>query len=188
MNWLDEYNTLTLPPLAFGAHDTPESGLCAMEMVAFLERLPHSDKPPCTCDVLGAYVRGLNDAMDERQRNELLLPLLPSLIGTTSERHVRQRAAFIVTATTQRILPLRLSISDKGDCAELCRNAVLAYSELDWEISAIESGKAAEVASIGNAGALPIAVQILKEAIALGPNGGPDVSDERVAELAELAL
>lgn len=79
--WLQKITSIRLPLLAAGSHRTPEAGLCAMEMVAFMERLPHNDSPPCTCRVLTRYVQTLNDALynPERQR---LLPYLPRLVGT----------------------------------------------------------------------------------------------------------
>jgi hypothetical protein len=104
-NWLDAYKSLRLPPLKAGKHDDPSDGLCAMEMVAFLERLPHSDHPPCTCPIIGGFVRGLNDALDDDER-ERLLPYLPRLVGTVSFKHsaARGRAA-VLDALTQFLVP-----------------------------------------------------------------------------------
>ena len=53
-----------------GSHANPDLGLCAMEAVAWLAGYSHTDHPICTCPVLAAYVRMLNDDMpdDERQR------------------------------------------------------------------------------------------------------------------------
>ena len=67
--------------LKMGSHDKPEDGLCAMEAVAWLEGLPHSDRPECTCPVLAAYTRSLNDRMPEDERQKLVA-VLPHLIVT----------------------------------------------------------------------------------------------------------
>jgi hypothetical protein len=89
-NWLDTISNIQLPPLSAGSH-LPNDGFCAMEMVAFIERLNHSDAPSCTCPVIAAYVRGINDAMDNKDRQRLL-PYLPRLVGTVSPEHEQARA------------------------------------------------------------------------------------------------
>lgn len=38
-DWLDDFLHLQIPPLSHGAHDSPADGLCAMEMVAYIERV-----------------------------------------------------------------------------------------------------------------------------------------------------
>ena len=86
MNWLDDLKTLKLPPLAAGPHKTPDEGLCAMEMVAYTERLPHSDAPACTCPIITACVTELNDALPQEHRERLKL-YLPRLVGTVSTTH-----------------------------------------------------------------------------------------------------
>lgn len=82
MNWLQAINELKLPPLVSGNHaGGPEHGLCAMEMVAFMEGLPHSDQPECTCNVLRGLTITINDLMPDDQRQKLL-PVLPELVDT----------------------------------------------------------------------------------------------------------
>ena len=71
-DWIETIKTARLPKLKAGAHSSPSDGLCALEMVAFIERLPHSDAPPCTCPVLAAYVRVGNDWLDDSERQRLL--------------------------------------------------------------------------------------------------------------------
>ena len=75
-----------LPYLSSGKHQEGSHKLCAMELIAYMERLPHSDHPPCTCNVLAAYTLILNDSMDDRSRQSLL-PVLPLLVGTVSPEH-----------------------------------------------------------------------------------------------------
>lgn len=81
--------------LSVGLHRTPEDGICAMEFVAWLEGLPHSDKPECACPVIGAYVRALNDSLPEEERQELI-PYLPRLVGTVSPEHEQERAEYLL--------------------------------------------------------------------------------------------
>lgn len=94
-----------LPQLESGAHQEGAGSLCAMEMVAYMERLPHSDAPECTCPVLASYVRTLNDNMNDEQRQKLL-PILPMLVGTVNDDLVVQRAEFFAQAAQERFVPM----------------------------------------------------------------------------------
>lgn len=100
-----DLKNLKLPPLKSGAHDSPEEGLCAMEMVAFLERLPHSDSPECTCPVIAAYVRTINDCFNDIER-QALLPILHRLVGTVSRNHEIERAKYLANFANAIIMPL----------------------------------------------------------------------------------
>jgi hypothetical protein len=90
----NEMFDIQLPTLSTGWHVPGSGELCAMELVAFMERLPHSDKPACTCPVISEYVRRLNDFMPSEQRNSLL-PYLPRLVDTVSPEHEIERATYI---------------------------------------------------------------------------------------------
>ena len=94
-----------LPQLASGAHEEGSGSMCAMEMVAYMERLPHSDAPECTCPVLASYVRTLNDNMSDEHRQKLL-PILPMLVGTVNDDLVVQRAEFFAQAAKERFVPM----------------------------------------------------------------------------------
>ncbi len=121
MNWND-YKQLTLPPLQKGAHDNPEEGLCAMEMVAFIERLPHSDHPPCTCPVLAAFVRRTNDRMTPNDRQKLLT-VLPDLVGTVSPEHERERVEFFAMQAVNVWAADALDAAGYSEHASACRAA-----------------------------------------------------------------
>jgi hypothetical protein len=107
MNWLDIIADIQLPKLAGGKHDDPSRGLCAMEMIAYMERLEHTDAPPCTCPVIAAYVRGINDLMPEAQRQRLL-PYLPRLVGTVAPEHERARGEYLAWAAITIFAPAAL--------------------------------------------------------------------------------
>jgi hypothetical protein len=75
-----DINTITLSK---GSHPSPDAGLCAMEAVAYAAGEPHSDAPQCACPVIAAFVRGLNDAIDDdSRRTALLRHRIPRLVGT----------------------------------------------------------------------------------------------------------
>jgi len=80
--------------LAKGAHTARDQGVCAMEAVAWLAGEPHSDRPACTCPVIGTFVRRWNDDLRDADRNRLLLPLLPSLVGTRGSAELERRRSF----------------------------------------------------------------------------------------------
>ena len=94
-----------LPQLERGAHTEGSGSLCAMEMVAYMEREPHSDTPECTCPVLASYVRTLNDNMSDEHRQKLL-PILPMLVGTANDDLIVQRAEFFAQAAKERFVPM----------------------------------------------------------------------------------
>ena len=223
MNWLDDLKTLKLPPLSKGKHQSPEDGLCAMEMVAYLERLPHSDAPECTCLLLSEYVVKINDVCSDSDR-EKLKPYLPRLVGTVSPAHEQARAEIFAWAAIHRFAPMALEQVGLRDDAELLRscpkfedvfNAISAIIETyssgpsgtaqvagvyealraAWSaaeyarISAFEATTyaavcAMEAAAAGVANVLDVALEVLDEAINVGPSGGwTNYSTERAREL-----
>ena len=70
--------------LAYGTHQTPKEGRCAMEWVSHLAGEPHSDQPACVSTVLRAYCTSLNDSLDDGPR-QLLRPYLARTIGTADD-------------------------------------------------------------------------------------------------------
>jgi len=92
-----------LPPLGFfgidlrkGSHDARERGVCALEAVAWLAGEPHSDKPRCACPVIGAFVIAWNDALPtDEDRNRLLKPLIPRLVGSRSTKAVEKQRSYL---------------------------------------------------------------------------------------------
>jgi len=95
-----DFTDVQLPPLQKGSHRSPKAGLCAMEMIAFMERLPHSDAPACTCPVIAAYVRVLNDEMPDRLRPRLL-PYLSPLVGSVAPDYEVGRAQFFASVARE---------------------------------------------------------------------------------------
>ena len=78
-----------------GSHDSPEHGMCAMEAVAWLAKLPHSDRPECTCPIIAEFVRSWNDSLNDDDRNRLLKPLLPRLLNTRSTPEIAERRTYL---------------------------------------------------------------------------------------------
>ena len=89
--------------LAFGSHKTREEGMCLLEAVAYIAGEPHTDRPKCVCPVLAAFGRAWNDALDDEDRNRLLRPFIPRLVGTRSTVEVEQRRAFMAADWAVRV-------------------------------------------------------------------------------------
>jgi hypothetical protein len=99
-------------PLLSGFHATYEEGACLLEAVAHVAGLPHSGAPVCTCPVLAAFGRTLNDAIDDdTTRTRLLAPLVPKLLDTRSTPEVERRRAYIAADWVIReIVPMWLDV------------------------------------------------------------------------------
>lgn len=72
-----------------GNHSSRARGACLLEAVAWFAGEAHSDHPACTCPVLAAYGRALNDRLMDEER-QLLRPLIPQLVGTYSTPAVEE--------------------------------------------------------------------------------------------------
>ena len=71
-----------LATLAKGQHDTPDDGMCAVEAAAWIAGDAFSDHPICVSPVIAAFCRSWNDDLPQADRDRLLLPLVPRIIGT----------------------------------------------------------------------------------------------------------
>ena len=91
----ERWTKLTALSLKAGAH-SPDSTFCVMEAVAFVAGEPWSDHPACACPVIGAFLRSWNDSLrTDAERNRLLKPLIPDLVGSKSTKAVEERRALL---------------------------------------------------------------------------------------------
>lgn len=65
-----------------GYHNSREQGMCAMEAVAWIAGERHSDHPRCTHHLIANFVRDWNDALLDHERDDIMVPLIPMLVGT----------------------------------------------------------------------------------------------------------
>lgn len=100
-----------------GAHDAAANGISAMEAVAWLAGEPHSDRPACSCPVIGRFVIRLNDAMPDAERQRLL-PYLPRLIGTNAPEFYQARGDFLAWQAVTVFTPNALRSAGKIDQAD----------------------------------------------------------------------
>jgi hypothetical protein len=127
--------------LSAGNHASPEQGLCAMELVAFLEGLPHSDHPRCTCQIISAFVRGINDNMPDDIRQGLL-KYLPRLVGTVSEQHEQERNEYFAWQTIKVFAPAALRarkytrMARELEASETLQEAVMIANDISEKLVA----------------------------------------------------
>jgi len=73
-----------VPVLSRGKHRNARRGACFMEMASFLAGERWSDHPSCTHPLLAGMARLVNDTVSDPWRPKLI-PLIPSVIGLTSD-------------------------------------------------------------------------------------------------------
>src|SRR5690606_6413189 len=78
-----------------GAHEEGSGTMCVMEAVAWVAREPWSDHPQCACPVIGEFMRSWNDPLPDAERNELLIPLIPRLVGTRGSKGLEERRSLM---------------------------------------------------------------------------------------------
>ncbi|MEG9524872.1 MAG: glycosyltransferase family 61 protein [Hyphomicrobiales bacterium] len=123
--------------LAAGQHADAGAGLCALEAVAYVAGEPHSDQPACASPSLAAFIRTWSDRLPQDERDALILPLVPRLVGTRgSDALERRRSALVLDWLVRTHVPAwfrlaklnveadeladRPSLTDVADLAAWC--------------------------------------------------------------------
>jgi hypothetical protein len=67
-----------MPPVSYqtiklsrGKHSSPEHGACVMELASMLAGEPFTDRPRSVSRPIAAFLRGYNDLLDDRRRQDL---------------------------------------------------------------------------------------------------------------------
>ncbi len=94
---VDPTRLAEITALAKGSHHEFADGVCIMEAVSYIADEPWSDHPSCACPVIAAFLRNWNDSLSDDERNELLRPLIPRLVGTRGGDALEQRRATMAT-------------------------------------------------------------------------------------------
>jgi hypothetical protein len=83
--------------LKHGSHSQNLDGdMCVMEAAAYIAGEPWSDHPPCTCHVITDFMIAWNDGLpNDAERDRLLKPLIPRLVGTRSTSEVQERRSYM---------------------------------------------------------------------------------------------
>jgi len=82
--------------LSKGAHDAESAQMCVMEAVAYVAGEPWSDAPQCACPVITAFMVSWNDSLpSDADRDRLLKPLIPLIVGTRSTKDVEEKRSYM---------------------------------------------------------------------------------------------
>jgi hypothetical protein len=92
----DKLDWLAGVKLAEGKHESVVDGACAMEAVSYIAGEEWSDSPQCVSPVIGAFLRRWNDDLPDDDRQRLLMPLIPEIVGTRSSDKVEEKRAYMV--------------------------------------------------------------------------------------------
>ncbi len=76
--------------LSRGSHQSPQQGLCVMELASLLAGERFSDHPASVCPVIGSVMRSYNDASNDVRRADLY-PYAARILGTRSTLEVSER-------------------------------------------------------------------------------------------------
>jgi hypothetical protein len=128
-----DFNPILNWKLLVGSHEFPgpDGGTCVNEAAivaagfAYREVGSPDDCPPCFSRPLAAYALALNDRiLDDALRQKLLMPFVTRLAGSADTGAIEDwRAAHIVGAIVNRVLPPVLEFSGLFNAAIACRYA-----------------------------------------------------------------
>jgi hypothetical protein len=97
---MSSHQTVRLSP---GKHETPDGGMCVMELASALAGEPFSDSPQAVSRVIVGLLREYNDAVDD-DRRQLLIPYAALSVGTRAPARVeRARARRCLQWANQRL-------------------------------------------------------------------------------------
>ena len=120
--------------LAAGAHPEGSGAMCAMQAVAYIAREHPSDHPECASPSIAAFIRTWSDSLPQAERDALILPLLPHLVGTHGSGVLeRRRVVLVVDWLVRTHLPawfhlakLNVEADELADLPELQAISALA--------------------------------------------------------------
>lgn len=82
--------------LSRGKHSSPEHGACVMELASMLAGEPFTDRPRSVSRPIASFLRGYNDLLDDRRRQDLYA-YAAQAVGTAA-------SSAIENARTERLL------------------------------------------------------------------------------------
>ena len=137
-----------LPPLSAGAHEHVGEGACVMEAVAYVAGESWSDNPACACPVISELLRAWNDALTDADRDRLLRPFIPHLVGSRSTPEMERRRSWLATDWLVRThTPAWLRLTP----------ALVPHAVALTELPTITDAQTAAVAAAMVAAAMPVA-------------------------------
>jgi hypothetical protein len=93
---IDKEKLAGIPSLKSGNHQPTDGEMCVMEAVAYVAGEPWSDAPQCACPVITVFMVSWNDSLpNDAERDRLLKPLIPLIVGTRSTKEVEERRGYM---------------------------------------------------------------------------------------------
>jgi hypothetical protein len=87
--------------LAKGRHESPDRGVCVMELASMLAGDRFTDHPRDVCPVIAGFLRSYNDLLPDGQHGELYA-VAARVVGTRSSGAVRRRRARLLMTWAAR--------------------------------------------------------------------------------------
>lgn len=120
--------------LSVGGHPDIESGYNIIEAASYVAGEPWSTWPESICPTIIEFMLQWNDDLSDRRRSDVLIPLIPFIIGTRATPHIeRQRSLMAGYWLVQTHLPRWLSLAGLEDSAKIL-STILPFSDLETNI------------------------------------------------------
>jgi hypothetical protein len=131
--------------LSHGGH-SPGTDMCFMEAASVAAGEEWSDHPTCASKVIGAFGRGINDAMDEESRQSLK-PYVLKVLGTAASVGVEVKRAKLAADWAQQFENANaLNAADAAYAAAATAYNAAAYAAYDAD-AAYDAAAAAAYAA-----------------------------------------
>src|SRR6185437_8674407 len=154
-----------------GNSNDPRNGACVMDAVSWFEYGKLGDHPECVCPVIAAFVRPVNDFLDDANRQRLKL-YIPRFVGTVDPASEQARAEYLAWQAIRVFAPIALDAAGLKDQAARLREFKGTLKEAPqavWEAeaaawAAAEAAAARARAAAAEAGAARAAAGAAAEA------------------------
>ena len=97
----ERLNQLPTIHLDAGHHNQGEE-MCLLEAAAWVAGEPWTDHPQCVCPILATIGRNWNDALNDTDRDRILKPFIPQLIGTRATPAIETARSYLALDWTIR--------------------------------------------------------------------------------------
>jgi len=138
-------------PLKYGGHK-PDSQFCVMEAAAYVAGEKWSDHPACVPPTIAALLRRWNDRLPtDADRDRLLKPFIPKIIGLPSDKNTELRRAVMCGDWALRVLIpeyLRYAKRDKLADALAARVESATQAELREAVRFVQGKLGASASAI----------------------------------------
>ena len=148
--------------LSKGKHQSPEHGVCVMELASMLAGEPFTDRPECVCPVVAGFLRTYNDRLDDERRQDLYA-YAAAVVGSRGDEALE-------AARRERCLNWAADVHERG--SGLRRRLRIGLSRVpsaDHRLGSEAAGiLAAKVATRAGASMHAEALHLVDELLAMG--------------------